>query len=457
MGSPINGLAAILLAGVIGSLLTPAPAHAQGLFRRLGNRIRGIAPPTVPPPPVPGYDASRRARGNLIRPNTTSEGSGPVVRNRVPVSPTPDTDRGLQRISPRNDGGGNPAGSNVFEAPLSETDSAGDRGNASGKGPGRLGVEALAVTRPVRGVRIHRILPGSNLRQSGLAEGDILVQFNNRSVTDVDELAVALRSTSPGEDARVRIIRGYTAYDATIRLVGQRSPSPEAVAASTSTDDGDEDATTPPPRLPQRIDASAWKSAVGLTGTSSGDAVGFEIDSVTPGGVAAGAGLRAGDRIVSVDGMAWRDQAVAATLASADRSNPVVVQVIRDNRLIERRLAAPGNADGNGNSGGSDVKDKVAAAQRVESDAAEASDSASTMISGLGSVLGGMFGGSSQSSESKPTPEPQPSASTESPEPVAGDAVEELPAPAGQSDTMDFGDDEPIDSDTFDFPPEREL
>ncbi|TWT68876.1 PDZ domain-containing protein [Crateriforma conspicua] len=454
MGSPINRLAAVLLAGVIGSLLTPAPADAQGLFRRLGNRIRGIAPPTVPPPPVPGYDASRRDRGNLIRPNTTS-GNGPVVRNRVPVSPTPDTDRGLQRISPRNDGGGNSADSNVFEAPISETDSADNRGNASGKSPGRLGVEALAVTRPVRGVRIHRILPGSNLRQSGLAEGDILVQFNNRSVTDVDELAVALRSTSPGEDARVRIVRGYTAYDATIRLVGQRSPSPEAVAATGNA--GDEDATTPPPRLPQRIDESAWKSAVGLTGSSSVDAVGFEIESVTPGGVAAGSGLRAGDRIVSVDGMAWRDQAVAATLASVDRSNPVVVQVIRDNRLIERRLAAAGNPDGNGNSRGSDVKDKVAAAQRVESDAAEASDSASTMISGLGSVLGGMFGGSSQSSESKTTPKPPPSASTESPVPVAGDAVEELPAPAGQSDTMDFGDDEPIDSDTFDFPPEREL
>ena len=98
---------------------------------------------------------------------------------------------------------------------------------------------ARAAGRPhTSGVLVTRVLPGGNAEPAGLrdgkdgrmirhgghripVEGDILIAVNDQRVRNVSELLASLEATSPGEQARVTLLRGDEKLDRELRL-GER-------------------------------------------------------------------------------------------------------------------------------------------------------------------------------------------------------------------------------------------
>lgn len=89
-----------------------------------------------------------------------------------------------------------------------------------------LGVSGLTVTRdmaayyrfPVRrGVLVTEVVKGSPAALSGIRRGDIIVAFNDRSISDFKEMVAEIKKKKVGDWVEIRILRDYESR--TIRLV----------------------------------------------------------------------------------------------------------------------------------------------------------------------------------------------------------------------------------------------
>jgi len=87
---------------------------------------------------------------------------------------------------------------------------------------------------PVLGVKVDRtydgdgakvaqdrgVDPGGAAEKAGLKNGDVVVEFEGRKVTDADALVVAIRAKSVGDTVRLKLLRGGQPVDVTMTLQG---------------------------------------------------------------------------------------------------------------------------------------------------------------------------------------------------------------------------------------------
>src|SRR6056297_65632 len=415
----------IAMLGLAWVVVDSQPADAQGFLRRLGNRLRGGPPPTYRPPANP---SPPRVTVPATRP--------PVSRYRVPISPR-------DAATQQNDG------SDATPPTLADH--------------GYLGIEGVPVGTPVPGVQIVSILPDSELTAAGLRTGDILIGLNGSRVGTIEEMARILSGTKPGQQARVRLVRAKVAYDARVVLVSgkaaasrpaesAREPDPDPVAFSPASG---ESPLSPSPEVPASSIDLADQIGLTLEGASSAGR-GLTVRSIAAGSAASAAGLRAGDRIVSGEGRFLRDQdslidlvSDAKTAANLDAasSGPITPGIVRDERLSEIKLSLEPRSAG--------AKDRAVSAARSATESAESDTAGRSVIGGLGSMLGGMFrtpgDGKPADKVDRAKAENLPVPAGELPQPV------DPPADPPPGDGMALGDDEPIDVETFDSPPERDL
>jgi putative serine protease PepD len=89
---------------------------------------------------------------------------------------------------------------------------------------------------PALGVRVDRsytgdgaklasggVQAGSAAAQAGLQDGDVIVEFEGKKVTDADSLIVAIRARSVGDNVKMKVQRGGQTTDVTMTL--QSAPS----------------------------------------------------------------------------------------------------------------------------------------------------------------------------------------------------------------------------------------
>ena len=75
--------------------------------------------------------------------------------------------------------------------------------------------DSLAVD---QGVLIVNVTPNGPAASAGLQAGDVIVQVDNKSVTDVQSLADALLSKNPGDTVAVTVYRGNQQMTANVKL-----------------------------------------------------------------------------------------------------------------------------------------------------------------------------------------------------------------------------------------------
>ena len=183
--------------------------------------------------------------------------SGIVSALNRPVTPGDGNDQSFinaiqtdAAINPGNSGGplldmnGKVIGVNsaIARIPGSTTDSGGNIGvgfaipsDQASKTAQQL-ITTGKADHPALGVRVDRsftgdgaklasggVQAGSAAAQAGLQDGDVIVEFEGKKVTDADSLIVAIRARSVGDNVKMKVQRGGQTTDVTMTL--QSAPS----------------------------------------------------------------------------------------------------------------------------------------------------------------------------------------------------------------------------------------
>jgi serine protease Do len=97
---------------------------------------------------------------------------------------------------------------------------------------GYLGVESQPITaelaqrfnlKDTNGALVARVQPGSPAEEAGIQPGDVIIRWNNRPISDPNELVWAVAGTPVGSQAKVVVIRDGKEQELTV-TVGKRPP-----------------------------------------------------------------------------------------------------------------------------------------------------------------------------------------------------------------------------------------
>ena len=152
------------------------------------------------------------------------------------------------------------------------------------------------------GVLVHEVSSGSPADRAGVIPGDIITVWDEVAVRNMDDLTPLLQSTSEGT-AAIDVLRGRRVVKTTLETVpggwwrGAKSPTDMLL------------------RLEPPVS-------------------GYVIESTVPGSPAYSAGLRAGDRVLQIDGRAVSHQQAVESIRNATDEKPLYVLVSRADKKI---------------------------------------------------------------------------------------------------------------------------
>jgi serine protease Do len=192
---------------------------------------------------------------------------------------------------------------------------------------GRIGVQIAPVTKEVAeaiglgkpaGALVQSVEKDGPADKAGVEAGDIITRVDGKVVEKSGDLPRVIGATKPGSKATLQVFRRGATKDLTVTVAEFEAEKPVRKAAA--------EPNVPPP----------VKNALGLSVSDLSDAQkkelrvrgGVKVDSVD--GVAAKAGLREGDIILSVDNAEVTDsKQFAATVARVEKARAISVLVRR--------------------------------------------------------------------------------------------------------------------------------
>ncbi|MDG2220985.1 MAG: PDZ domain-containing protein [Rubripirellula sp.] len=392
-----------VFAALIGwEIVSPASADAQGLIQRIQNRIesRSETPAENPaaerdPATADGDQPGSRARSLLqsllpaIAPAIKSAGDGGPSQPGTGSPPSTELNRGT--------------GLNLMQ-PVPE-------GRSGGRpNPPSLGIQVLPTESGPPGLVVVSIENHSLADDAGLRINDIIIAMDGMLTFTPSIVAEQLQKKSLGDRTRLRFIRAGKSQEIEVALVKPRSskaadllpapapastlPAPAStlpVPASTLPAPA---STLPAPASTLPVPASVagtWNlENIGIELTESANLRGMVVKQIKPGSPAEVAGMLQGDRIVALDGrlVSSRD-ALLRELSVVDFDETLSLKLVRNRTLVIADLAANGVP--------------VTMAEPVSDGGAKET----SPLGGIGSMLGGFFGGSAGTAEPKePTKKP---------------------------------------------------
>lgn len=423
----LSALATIIVITL--SLVSGDEAQGQGILRRLQSRVQ--ARRTLPPPPP----AAQPGQTNPANGGAAASGPSPTVApTPAPAAPSlsangprsqyaplgsrdgrPDpraagNERAPQRrpqASPQRPNGpsndenpsGGSYGGSILEFGFDEPEESEDAESNPRPSAARptLGID-VSERRGLDGLQVSGFRPESRAAEYGLRRGDVILAMNDVPVRQIRDAADLLANTRLGESVSVRIRRGPR--DATLnipvvaRVVSAAKPPIEDSSTGITPQVSREMAASPNIRSAQP-GGPIGVADLGIepdTATKS-RARGVPIASVVPASPAALAGIQAGDRLVSIDGRLLINlDTLGRELGRFPSGKEVSTRVVRNGKLLQNRVTLLPQSQ-----------------WPDESQVADTSSSSSegSVLGGLGSALGGWFGGKSsaktEDSQTAPT------------------------------------------------------
>jgi serine protease Do len=184
--------------------------------------------------------------------------------------------------------------------------------------------DKLALPSGTHGVLVDEILPESPARTAGMRAGDVLTGFGAESLSKVPQLQKLVALSAPGSEVDVRGLRRGAESQPwqPLRLHLRIGVNPAA-------------ADTGQPSPLSRIGLSALNIPADVRQQIELDSEGgVLVESVTPGGVAEEAGLRAGDIIVEVNRTEVGSRVALETALLQARSERIPLVVRRQNKML---------------------------------------------------------------------------------------------------------------------------
>jgi serine protease Do len=144
-----------------------------------------------------------------------------------------------------------------------------------------------------QGALISDVAPKSPAEKAGFKNGDVVVEYNGKPVTDSRHLKLAVARTHPGESASVKILRDGKSETLTLKV--KELPGSDEVAKNGKTSANDDNGTLNGVSVGD-LDSQARRQ-FNLPGTVNG----VVVTEVAPDSAAAEAGLKPGDVIQEIN------------------------------------------------------------------------------------------------------------------------------------------------------------
>lgn len=355
-----------------------------------------------------------------------------------------------------------------------------------------MGLNVFYTPSSRNGVRIAGMTQRSMADESGLQIGDLIVEVDQQRIRRSEDLAAVLRLQEPGNVLPVKFVRNNVAYITRVPLVASmdaprarppigNEPAGNEPAGNESTTRDRVAAAKPPITLPAPASAKPLRSTDPLPSNSKvklGMMIqdptslrGTMVSSVRPNSIADAAGMKEGDRIVSVEGKLLENGSrLRDYVSQLTWGDSLAVGVVRDGELISRRidLVQPESKLAESSAAETPTNNQPESASEV-SEAENQPSTASSIGKGIGSMLGGLFGASRQAQDAGNDNESLDAAASNlaaiETEPTADvETQNDLPIPVEQPvqqvsgvenetssvwDPLGFGDDEPIEQSIF--------
>lgn len=196
-----------------------------------------------------------------------------------------------------------PVGANVgigFATPINLAKTIADQLIAKGKiVRGYLGVRPQEITHDIKeamglksteGVLIGEVVEKTAAAKAGIKEGDVIVKFDGKKVTDVEQFRKIVAETKPNKEVEIEIIRDGK----TITLTAKLQEMPDEIS-STPTEEPEEEPEIKSwlgmkVRMPTETEKENAKVKSGVV-----------VDEIESGSLAEQAGIREGDIILKID------------------------------------------------------------------------------------------------------------------------------------------------------------
>jgi serine protease Do len=173
------------------------------------------------------------------------------------------------------------------------------------------------------GALVAQVVPDSPAEKAGIKPGDIIVEFNDKPISNAAELKNLVGQTEPGKPAKLKVFRDKKMIDLNV-TISERTA--KAVAAA-----------TPTPESSKELGITVEKlspEAASKMGLKEGHE-GLVVKDVNPDGQGARMGLRTGDVILEVDSAAVTDVAgFNKQVAEAKKSGIIRLKIHRDSATI---------------------------------------------------------------------------------------------------------------------------
>ncbi|MEM9366931.1 MAG: PDZ domain-containing protein [Planctomycetota bacterium] len=353
---------------------TPETASAQRLLDRIRARMQQRAtPPRSNTPNAPDPEAGDAA--------SDEAGSGPDATD----------DRVLARpLGANRDGGA----------------------DARGTFPSALGLRVQPFSRGnLVGLLVEGFTSESNAENAGIRPGDVIVEIGGAEARSLEDAGRIIETRSPGEVVEVRFVRGGRLYRTRLRLTTRRPQPAMAIAPGRDARDG------------SGIGAST--ASLGLEVSELRHERGVLVTKAPEEKAGYFFGLRAQDRIVSIDGRITRSPSdLLREIRLRSPGQKVRLGLVRGSTLLEQTVVL---ADADGLTP-SDLMAQADtdAAQGIPGDTSSIPGKTSdSLMTGLGSVLGGFL----KSKQADETIDQEPGNPRSPEEPLESGATDSLELP----------------------------
>ena len=311
----------------------------------------------------------------------------------------------------------------------------------SAAGKASLGIDVLDSPPGVPGVLVTGFRKDSKADDAGLQKDDVIVSLDQTLTPKIADVARLLSQRRPGQVVTARVLRGDRMKTIQIPLLGpplavNSGPPQAGNVANSSRQPGVPVAPVPKPPspglgqsagelvpvpstnapetlpgsplpetlpapMPQRNSAGAMIEQYGIIPRAQSKLRGAVVEGVVQGSTAAVAGILPADRVVSVDGLLTRDaQALSRQLASLPDQSSASLGVVREGTYLIKPMLLT-----------TEIRSASDSAGRGQTDAASADEDSTNqhaagengVLEGIGSVLGGLLGGSQKKMQGSPS------------------------------------------------------
>ncbi len=374
----LRGRHSIIRLIVVVILASPAmdggAANAQGLLRRIQDRIQSRNQPTYQP-----RQAEPQLRPAPPQTRVLQTQSGPTAA----TSP-------LRRVSPV----AAPGSRDALAAEENDLENDFGRSILADSGNSEADADSPTATRATIGISVYEseddalgvvvgsIREDSLADEAGLRVGDDIYAVNGRRTESSADVAKQLRGFEPGDRVSVQIYRNRRPAMLAIPLIDRRVTTTQVKPKPLA-----DEPTAMTAQAQQKPSANRSATASGLidfgvVAETLPTVRGALIKDVQSDSPAELAGIVQGDRIVSVNGRLLMDSdALSRKLDGRTKGDQVTLQLVRDAKLVAVEVGFD-----------TPESNKLKKSELAKSKS-QGGDAEGSLTTGLGSMLGGLFGG----------------------------------------------------------------